>query len=356
MTISDETDWAGATSRIKSLFQKLGCTLVGVAPVKEFPELAFFETWLNRGFAGEMAYLQRHLEKSKEPRKILPSVKTVLVCGQNYNTAYPRSTSVRKKKSRGWISRYAWGEDYHDVLKAILVKGAEALRDVYPDLEFKVYVDTGPTRDRVWAKYAGLGWFGKNSCLINPKIGSYFFVGEILWNLPLLTDQPVADRCGTCTRCIESCPTQAIVENGVVDSRRCISYLTIELKGSIPEEMREKIGNHIFGCDICQDVCPWNRSAPVSDFSYYQPRPEFFNPDLKDIYRTVRENFSQAFRKSAMKRTKKRGLLRNLAVAMGNSGNISFVSDLEELREWDEPVVQEHAEWALQKLENQIEK
>jgi len=356
MKIADETDWAGVTPKIKSLFKKLGCSLVGVAPVEDFPELALFEKWLNRGFAGEMAYLQRHLEKSLEPRKILPSVKTVLVCGQNYNTAYPRSTSVTNKKSHGWISRYAWGQDYHDVLKEVLLKGVEELQRKYSDLEFKTYVDTGPTRDRVWAKYAGLGWFGKNSCLINRKVGSYFFIGEIFWNLPLLTDKPVADYCGTCTRCMESCPTQAIVEDGVVDSRKCISYLTIELKGSIPEEMREKIGNHIFGCDICQDVCPWNRKAPASDLPSYQPRPEFYSPDLKDIYRTVRENFSRAFRKSAMKRTKKRGLLRNITMAMGNSKNALFVSDLEELREFDEPVVQEHADWALQKLKNQKKK
>ncbi len=356
MKISDITDWAGETHEIKSLFRKLGCDLVGVAPVENFPELTLFEKWLNRGFAGEMTYLHRHLEKSLEPRKILPSVRTVLVCGKNYNTRYPRSSSVKNKKSRGWISRYAWGEDYHEVLKEILLKGAKELQKEYSDLKFKAYVDTGPTRDKVWAKYAGLGWFGKNSCLINQKMGSYFFIGEIFWNLPLLSDQPVASRCGTCTRCIESCPTQAIVADGVVDSRKCISYLTIELKSSIPVDMREKIGNHIFGCDICQDVCPWNRKAPASNLPSYQPRPQFYNPDLRDIYQTVRENFSRAFRKSTMKRTKKKGLLRNIAVAMGNSENASFISVLEELRGFNEPVVQEHAKWALQKLNNQKEK
>ncbi len=349
MKIADLTNWGKETQQIKKLFRELGCDLVGVAPVRPFPELSQFEEWLDRGFAGEMHYLHRHLEKSLNPRHILESVRSVLVCAQVYETELPHSVEVADPE-KGWISRYAWGDDYHDVLLSTLRQGAERLGERFDDLEFRAYVDTGPTRDRIWAYNAGLGWFGKNSCLINQNLGSYFFIGEIFLNLPLQPDQPVAERCGTCTRCVESCPTGAIVEPGLVDARKCISYLTIELKTAIPEDLRGRIGSHIFGCDICQDVCPWNRKAPSSKEEAYLPREGFFNPDLEEFYHLIQDEFPASFKKSPLKRSKQKGLLRNVAVAMGNSGEKRFEESLKEMTESEEDLVQEHARWALGKL------
>ena len=355
MKIAEIENWGEETRRIKNLFERLGCDLVGVAPAKHFPEMDFFENWLDRGFAGEMDYLQRHREKSVNPRKILPSVQTVLVCGQLYETPLPHETAVHNSHN-GWISRYAWGEDYHDRLLKILRTGVEWLNQKFDDLEYRFYVDTGPTRDRIWARYAGLGWFGKNTCFINQKVGSYFFLGEIFLNLPLQTDKPAAERCGTCTRCLESCPTKALVEPGVLDARKCISYLTIELKTAIPKNLRHAIGTHLFGCDICQDVCPWNRRAPQTREDAYLPREGFYHPDLGDFYKWVRDEFPDRFKKSPLKRTKQRGLLRNVAVAMGNSGQKEFKSALAEMAESDDPLVREHAQWGLEKLKNRQSK
>ncbi len=355
MTYSGEKNAIAQTAEIKNLFREAGCDLVGVAPVEPFTELKVFEKWLDRGLAGKMDYLHRHLEKSLHPEEILPSVKSVLVCGLNYDTPSPRSIEV-SNPSHGWISRYAWGDDYHDVLKNTLRNGVQRLKNRFPKLEYKIYVDTGPTRDRVWAKYAGIGWFGKNANLINQKYGSFFFVGEVFLNIALHPNEPVPNRCGTCTRCIDSCPTEAILEPGIVDSRKCISYLTIELKEDIPEGFRGKIGNMIYGCDICQDVCPWNQKNVKTEKSTFQPREHFSNPNLKDIYRMVRDDFPTAFRKSAMKRTKQRGLLRNIAVAMGNSGNNNFMSELQEMAKSDDLIIREHAKWGIRQLEKNVQK
>lgn len=349
MKIADIDDWVEETDHIKELFQVVGCDLVGVAPVAFFPELWQFETWLDRGFAGDMDYLHRHLEKSLNPYKILPSVESILVCGQVYETDFPHSVET-SGRNRGWISRYAWGDDYHDILLKTLKRGIDILKARYSDLKYRVYVDTGPTRDRVWGRYAGLGWFGKNSCLINQEMGSYFFIGEIFLNLPLKSDHPVADRCGTCTRCIDSCPTGAIVADGVVDARRCISYLTIETKSPVPEELRPLVGNHVFGCDICQDVCPWNRNAVQTKEPGYIPREKFFNPDLGEFYKLVRDGFPGQFRKSPLKRSKQTGLFRNLAVAMGNSGEPANAEHLKELLSHEDEGVRELAAWALDQL------
>ena len=355
MTHSSGKNAMPQAGEIKDLFREAGCDLVGVAPVEPFTELRVFEEWLNRGYAGKMDYLYRHLEKSLHPEEILPSVKSVVVCALNYDTPFPRSIEV-SDRSHGWISRYAWGDDYHDVLKNILEDGVRRVKNLFPELEHKIYVDTGPTRDRVWAKYAGIGWFGKNSNLINQKYGSFFFIGEVFLNIPLHSDEPAPDRCGTCTRCIDSCPTEAILNPGIVDSRKCISYLTIELKEDIPEALREKVGNRIYGCDICQDVCPWNQENAKTENIAFTPRENFFNPDLKDIYRVVRDDFTSAFHKSAMKRTKQRGLLKNIAVAMGNSGDSKFMSELEEMADSPEPIVREHARWGIRQLNKNAQK
>lgn len=352
MNDSSQNNWQAITESIKSKLRTLGCDLVGIAPVADFPELERFEKWLQLGFEGEMDYLHRHLDKSLHPEAILPSVQSVLVCGMNYDTTRPRSIDQRDD-AHGWISRYAWGDDYHGILEAVLVRAVEWLQVQFPDMEYRLYADTGPTRDRIWAKYAGLGWFGKNSNLVNLKSGSFFFIGEIFLSLPLKPDKPAAERCGSCTRCIESCPTGAIVEPGVIDSRKCISYLTIELRGFIPEKFRGPIGRQLFGCDICQDVCPWNRKNSKTQKRAFEPRAPFFNPGLTEFYRTVRDEFTNRFRKSAMKRTKQKGLLRNISVAMGNTGNPAFLPELGEMAVHQDPAVKAHAEWAIQKIETE---
>jgi epoxyqueuosine reductase len=212
-------------------------------------------------------------------------------------------------------------------------------------------VDTGPVVDRIYAKYAGIGWFGKNTCILNQQEGSWFFLGEIITNLELEYDHPVPDRCGTCNRCVEACPTDAIVEPYVLDARLCISYLTIELRGEIPVELRAKMGNHIFGCDICQDVCPWNREAPVTSEEAFQPRDGLFNPDLAEMAQLSLEQFREKFQKSPVKRAKYPGFLRNVVVAMGNSGNWQFLPILKKLAHREDPLVAEHANWAVNQIQ-----
>jgi epoxyqueuosine reductase len=214
----------------------------------------------------------------------------------------------------------------------------------------KLYVDTGPVVERVYAKYAGLGWFGKNTCVLNARLGSWLFLGELLLTIPLEYDRPTPDHCGTCTRCIDACPTEAILAPYMLDARRCIAYLTIELKGSIPEDLRPQMGNHVFGCDICQDVCPWNRQRHFTTEEALQPRPEHMHLPLEELAHLTPAEFKQRFRGTALERTKRRGLLRNVCVAMGNSGNAAFIPLLEYLQHDAEELVREHATWALARL------
>ena len=221
---------------------------------------------------------------------------------------------------------------------------------VPPTVASKLYVDTGPVVERVYAKYAGLGWFGKNTCLLNTRLGSWLLLGELILTIPLEYDRPGLDHCGTCTRCLEACPTQAILEPYVLDAQRCIAYLTIELKGAIPEEFRAQTGHHIFGCDICQDVCPWNRKRHYTTDPGLQPHPAQMHPRLEDLAHMTHEEFKQRFRDTAIERTKRRGLLRNVCVAMGTSGNTAFIPLLESLLDDEEALVQEHAAWALARL------
>ena len=267
--------------------------------------------------------------------RVAPWARSVMVCAINYNTAHPYSTQVQDPE-RGWISRYAWSrEDYHDAvlerLKQVESKIHEAATGLEPMLVTRSYVDTGPIVERVFAKYAGVGWIGKNTCIINQKMGSWLFLGVILTSLDLHPDLPAPDRCGTCTRCIEACPTDALLEPYQLDSNRCIAYLTIEKRGSIPEDMRVGIGRHVFGCDICQDVCPWNRKAPSSTAPEFQSRPGLVNPALEWLAKMSAEEFRETFRGSPIRRTKRSGLRRNAAIAMGNSGNVEFLPILEKM-------------------------
>jgi epoxyqueuosine reductase len=326
---------------IKEKARALGFQLVGVAPAGPSPESLFYPQWLERGFAGEMSYLARQTSARLNPQEILPGVRSVIVCAVNYNSDRPLTTLDR---ARAWISRYAWGEDYHETLQ-------DRLRELAAHIqtsggETRAYVDTGPLLERVFAKYAGVGWFGKNTCIIDQRIGSWLFLGCVLTSLELDYDTPVPDRCGSCTRCIDACPTQAIVEPYVLDSRRCISYLTIELRGDIPGEWREGIGHHLFGCDICQDVCPWNRKAPSTADAAFQPRSGLFWPELDRLLDMQEDEWRSLIRGTAMKRAKVKGLLRNLMIVSGNSGVQRLLPKVQRFRAHADASVRNAAEWA----------
>ncbi len=453
---------------IKDHALALGFDLAGIAPLAAWKDLEFSQRWVEQGFGGEMHYLEN--PKRQDPRRILPSAKSVVCVGLIYNAALPYSTEIwedswqkavgRKQYAKGsgqdayerktelgsqgissfefqvstdpksqkiedrsqkaedscptgWISRYAWGKDYHDVMRKKLEQLRAAVEALAPGTETRVYVDTGPIVERAFARFSGIGWMGKNTCLINEQKGSWLFLGVMLTNLELDPDLPAPDRCGSCTRCIEACPTGALVEPYVMDASRCIAYFTIELKGSIPAEFRPAIGSNVFGCDICQDVCPWNskvrdqgpgvrgrweenrepsalssqqptveataghlfRQAATTQWPEFQPMQvelpyptgrsdpsltpdpqlpassfSLFNPPLEALASLSEEDFGRTFARSPIKRAKFRGWLRNLCVAMGNSGDQRFLPWLERAREYPDPIVREHAEWALEKI------
>jgi epoxyqueuosine reductase len=407
-------------SIIKQHALEAGFDLAGIAPASAHKDLEFLSQWVDKGFGGEMHYLAD--PKRENPRKVLPSVKSIICVGLIYNTPFPYSTGIsdlpqggddphsndtpkREMHSHAWISRYAWGKDYHAIMRSRLEQLRRAIEGLAPDVETRVYVDTGPIVERAFARISGIGWMGKNTCLINEQKGSWFFLGVILTNLELELDLAAPDRCGSCTRCLDACPTGALVEPYVMEASRCISYFNIELRGAIPEEYRTAIGRNIFGCDICQDVCPWNHpplsvvngpgyngDAHNEDLSAESPRrrpattdlPEFqpmqievksrqplaerptqdapaaepttaapfslFNPDIEALASISEGDFQRVFARSPIKRAKYRGWLRNLCVVMGNSGNCQFIPQLEAAAENSDPVVREHAAWALRRL------
>jgi epoxyqueuosine reductase len=345
----------------------VGFDLCGIAPVRDFGELRVFPSWIADGKHGEMKYMEARDDRGDLKRAVLarvaPWARSVVVCAINYNTAHPYSTHTSPEdKSRGWISRYAWArEDYHDVVLRRLLQVETDLLAVVEStgngqqatgncLQLRSYVDTGPLVERIYAKYAGVGWIGKNTCIINQQLGSWLFLGVILTSLDLASDLPAPDRCGTCTRCITACPTQAIVAPGELDARLCISYLTIEKRGEIPQELRSGMGRHVFGCDICQDVCPWNRKAPVTSATEFEARDGLVNPALDWLAEMHAEEFREVFRGSPVKRAKLSGLRRNAVIAMGNSGDQQFMPTVTKLADDADPVVAEHARWAAEKL------
>jgi len=364
-------------TRIQQIAREAGFELCGIASVRAFGELQVFPSWIADGRHGEMKYMEARTEAAELKRaklaNVAPWARSVIVCAINYNTAQPYSTQA-EDATRGWISRYAWSrEDYHEAVMRRLrivetwlheVWVADGQRPTTDDpLQTRAYVDTGPLIERVYAKYAGIGWIGKNTCIINQKLGSWLFLGVILTSLKaaanladdpaanLTVDSPAPDRCGTCTRCITACPTQAIVAPGELDARLCISYLTIEKRGEVPEALREGMGRHVFGCDICQDVCPWNRKAPVTAAAEFEPRAGLVNPRLDWLAEMPPEEFRAVFRGSPVRRAKLSGLRRNAVIAMGNSGDQKFVPTLKKLAEDADPVVAEHAQWALDRPE-----
>ena len=307
------------SSTIKDKARGLGFDLCGIAPAGDLPELTFFREWLDRGYAGEMTYLHRSAERRADVRNVLPSARTVVVTATNYNTDRPYSTECADA-GRAHVARYAWGDDYHDVIGGRLDALLSWMRhEAAEPFEARAYVDTGPVQERIYAQHAGIGWIGKNTCVINPEIGSWIFLGVIICSLPLEVDLAALDRCGTCTLCLEACPTGAIVAPGVLDSNRCISYLTIELRGDIPEAMRAAIGTHIYGCDICQEVCPWNATPPRSPDRAWQPRSVWDRVDLLTLAGCTDDELADSLRGSAMRRTRAQGLRRNIDTALGNA-------------------------------------
>jgi epoxyqueuosine reductase len=344
------------SATVRSLARECGFELAGVAPAGALPEAAYYPEWVAREYAGEMGYLtDRRGALRQDARNLLTSARSVICVGKLYNGPQPYSTRFRAEEL-AWISRYAWGQDYHDVLRAGLAGLAGRLveRAAEP-FEWKICVDTAPLLERAYARHAGLGWIGKNTCLIHEGAGSWFFLGELLVSLAIEPDGPPPDRCGTCTRCIEACPTRAIVPTGraegppwALDARLCISYFTIEQRGAIAEPMRAGIGRHVFGCDICQDVCPWNRRAPVSEEAAFAPA--HFSPPLERLAELDEAEFAAMFRGSPVKRARYSGFLRNVALAMGNSKLEKFRAPLERLAGHADPVVAEHAGWALSRL------
>lgn len=298
---------------VKRLAHACGFELVGIAHAEPVADFDRYQAWVDRGMAGEMRYLtDRRGDMRRDPRELLPSAKSIISVGKLYNT----STDSRDPA----VSRYAHGQDYHDVLRNALEKLVEQLTATQP-FEFKICVDTAPLLERSYARLAGLGWIGKNTCLINEPLGSWFFLGEILTSMELAADTPPPDRCGTCSRCIDACPTQAIVPEGdgwTIDSRRCIAYLTIELRGPMPEELTAGVGGHVFGCDICQEVCPWNSRAPVTDEPAFPAR---VMPPLPEMAKMSEAEFREFARGTPLARPKYAGFVRNVQIALKNQNS-----------------------------------
>lgn len=335
------------TDELKREAYRLGFQAVGIAPVEPSPRKAFVYEWLARGYHGTMAYLARDVERRLNPALVFPGARSIICLATLYRTREIPS-ELAAKRSRGLFSRYAWGDDYHD----LLFKRTSALLDWLrvhggPNADGRVYVDTGPLLERELAARAGIGWIGKNTLLLNRRLGSYFFLSEILTNVALEPDAPVTDRCGSCRRCLDACPTQAFPEPYVLDASKCLSYLTIELKGEIPEELRPLLGKWVFGCDVCQEVCPWNRKAPFSGEGAFAPRPGLLAPKLSALMALTAEGFRRIFRNSPVKRAKRVGLLRNVAVALGNSRDPKALPALKRGLNDPEPLIRLHSAWAL---------
>jgi epoxyqueuosine reductase len=350
-----------------------GFDLAGVAAVpaagsdEETQQRERFLRWAEQGFAGDMAWMLRPDEDGVPMRsslhKAVPWARSVILCAANYNSDQPRSIDSAPNGA-GWIARYAWSgadgiaTDYHEVLLGQLRRVEAAFHAMQPEasepVQTRAYVDTGPVVERWFAQLAGIGWIGKNTCVLNQEMGSWMLLGVILTSVPLAADavlMPAADRCGTCTRCIDACPTDALIAPRQMDASRCIAYLTIEKKGSIAEELREGMGRQVFGCDICQDVCPWNRRAPVGTNAQMQARARLVNPALEELAAMDNAAFKRSFRGSPLERTGRKRLQRNVAISMGNSRDPHHVSTLQKWAAGEDAVLAEASRWALNKIE-----
>jgi epoxyqueuosine reductase len=325
----------------------LGFELAGIAPATDADGFAHLQDWLAQGFAGDMDYLQRHGAARQHPAAVLPDVRSVVMVAM----CYP-PTAHAVSELHGKVARYAVGADYHDVLRQKLNELLAFVQLIRPGTQGRGVVDTAPLLERDFARRAGLGWFGKNTMLINKRLGSYTLLGALLLDCELRTDEPfAASHCGSCTRCLDACPTEAFVGPYQLDARRCISYLTIELRGSIPEELRTGIGDWLFGCDVCQEVCPWNRKAPPGTEPALQPGLVGRSIDLIELLEMSAEDFRQRFRGTALWRTRRRGLLRNAAIVLGNLGDARALPALRKALNDPEPLVREAAQWAIERLQ-----
>jgi epoxyqueuosine reductase len=347
----------GIRAQIVTLARELGFDLCRFARADAPEHAAEFRDWLDRGESGEMNYLIRNAEKRCDPQQVLPGGKTVVVLALNYFQGRPVAAPVSPANSAagtaattpgGRIARYAWGDDYHKLIEKKLAVLDHFLRQHGGSQKY--YVDTGPMLERDHAAAAGIGWHGKSTMLLNRQLGTWFFLAEILTTLEFVPDPPQKNYCGSCTRCIDACPTGAITAPHQVDARLCISYLTIELKGSIPVGLRPMIGDRIYGCDDCLDACPWNRFAKVSRETAFAMRPEIAGMKLRDYLSLDEEKFRRLFRDSPIKRTKRRGLLRNVCVALGNVGTNDDLPALEKVAADVEPLISEHAQWAIGRI------
>lgn len=350
---------ASLEKRIKEQAQVLGFELAGIAAATAADNFDRLQEWLARGCAGEMAYMHRQAEARRHPNAILPDVRSVVMVGMNYkpgerragtftSTPFPAGDRVR---IRGRVARYARGKDYHDVLRERLNQLLAWIQTQRPGCHGRGVVDSAPLLERDFARRAGLGWFGKNTMLLNKKLGSYFLLGALLLDLELQPD-PIHERshCGSCTACLEACPTKAFDGPGWLDSRRCLSYLTIELRGPAPEEMREHMNDWLFGCDICQEVCPWNRKAPPGTEPALLSRPDLDAIDLVELLGLSEEEFRRRFRGTPLMRARRRGLLRNAALILGNRGDAFALSALYKALADPEPLVREAAQWAIERI------
>jgi epoxyqueuosine reductase len=342
------------TERTKALALAVGFDLAGIADAVPRPETEFLRDWLARGFGGEMAYLGRRVEERVDPRRVLDGAQSIVVVGLIYDP----ELSASDLPGTAAIARYAGGDDYHEVMidrLRALESGLAAMVDA--PIASRAYVDTGPVQERVFAAYAGLGWIGKNTCLIHPQLGSYLFLGVLLTDVALEPDAREPDHCGTCTACLDACPTDAFAAPYQLDATRCISYATIEARGPIPESMRADHGSWVFGCDICQEVCPWNlrerRQVPPDRAGLREriaPRDQWVRPSIAWILELDEETWRDATRKTALRRTRYRGLIRNALVAAGNARDTSLVKSIRRHLESDDPLIAEHARWALAQL------
>jgi epoxyqueuosine reductase len=343
-------------ARLKERARALGFELAGIAPATAADGFDRLREWLDRGYAGEMAYLHHHAAARRHPAAVLPEVRSVVMLGLNYAPPPDHSAlSTQHSALFGKVARYARGADYHDVLWAKLDQLLAWVKEQAPGCTGRGVVDTAPLLERDFARRAGLGWFGKNTMLLNKRLGSYFFLAALLLDVGLTPDAPhTAEHCGTCTACLDACPTGAFPRPGQLDARRCISYLTIELRGPIPEELRAPTGDWLFGCDICQEVCPWNRKAPPGMEPALQARPELEKLDCVELLGLSDEEFRRRFRGTALMRAKRRGLLRNAAVVLGNTGGSEAVPALERALADPEPLVREAARWALERIRRRL--
>ncbi len=308
------------SDQIKARAREVGFDACGIAPATALPELGAMRAWLDRGHNGSMTYLRRSARKRSDVRQILPTARSVIATATLYHTDQPLSVE-RRDPARATIARYAWGDDYHVVVGRRLETLLQWMRETADEpFDARACVDHAPVQERVYARHAGVGWIGKNTCTIHPTLGSFLFLGEIVCSLPLEPDAPALDQCGQCSLCLEACPTGALVEPGVLDARRCLSYLTIEHRGDLAPVWRGALGSHIYGCDICQDVCPWNAAAPTSSDPAWQPRPAWDAPPLTDLWQTGEDGLAAATEGTSMTRATVPVLRRNIRIALENAG------------------------------------